>query len=248
MKNIDFLPSRYRERRTARHSHAWRVLVVAAFGAAVGATAVGQYWLKQSVASQVEDVEQQHAMARAKNEQFSLLQRRLKASRAAAELFTYLKHPWPRTQILASLASTLPPEVALNELTISNEILTNAAPGQARRRPRSRRELEEADAQLLPEERDLKQLRQKYGETRTVVQVTGRTSSISSLHKYVARLSDSPLFAQAELTSMEAVDDGDQKQEQMSEFQLQLVVVAAHGQHQALTKDVATRSARRSDG
>ncbi|MEQ8789397.1 MAG: PilN domain-containing protein [Pirellulaceae bacterium] len=245
MKNIDFLPARYRERRTARKSHLWRVLVVAAFGAAVGATAIGQYWLKQSVASQVQQVEQRHAVAQAKNEQFIALQRELQDRRAAAQLFAYLKHPWPRTQILAVLAATLPADVTLNELTIANEVVAGDPRGEARGRARSQRDEQEADARLLPAERDLKQLRRQYDEARTVVYVVGRTGDIPALHRYVASLGDSPLFAQAELTSMEAVQETGRE---ASEFHLRLVVVAAHGQAEAPLRNVAASGERSNDG
>jgi Tfp pilus assembly protein PilN len=226
MKNIDFLPARYRERRSTRNSHLWRLVVLAAFGAAVGATAVGQQLLKNSAAAQ--------------NGQFSTLQRQLAEARASAQLYAYLQHPWPRTRIMALLAEPLPDEVTLTEVSIARESLDDAQ-RETSGRPRRRRETDEDDARLTPAERDLQQLRDEFDKRRSIVRITGRTTSIASLHEYVAGLAASPLVAKAELSSLEtarADNAGDG-----SEFHLRVLIVAAHGQSDGLkeTADLAAR-------
>jgi Tfp pilus assembly protein PilN len=233
MKQIDFLPPRYRERRSAHKSHLWRLLVLVAFGAAVGAAAVGQHFLKRSAAAQVEAVDLAHALALAKNSQFSTLERELAEVRAGAQLYAYLKHPWPRTQILLALAEPLPPELTLTEITVSRESLDEQQRSETGRQ-RRRRESEEAEAGLLPWERDLARLREEYDKRRTVVRITGRTSSIDRLNEYLARLSASPLVAQAELSSLESADKSpEQTASGNSTFHLRILIVAAHGQTEA---------------
>ena len=233
MKLIDFLPPRYRERRRARHSHLWRLLVVAAFGAAVGAAAVGQQWFKNSAAAKVAAVEVQHAVAAQTNSQFNRLQNDLAEVRASAQLYAYLEHPWPRTQILAALAESLPPEVTLTEVSIARESLESAQRSEAGRE-RRRRETETDDARLLPQERDLKRLREEHDKSRTVVRISGRTSSIDTLNRYVASLAESPLAAQAELSSLESAGVRNAapglNAAGLSEFHLRILIVAAHGQ------------------
>jgi Tfp pilus assembly protein PilN len=240
MKNIDFLPARYRERRSTRNSHLWRLVVLAAFGAAVGATAVGQQLLKNSAAAQVAAVDAQLPLATAKNGQFSTLQRQLAEARASAQLYAYLQHPWPRTRIMALLAEPLPDEVTLTEVSIARESLDDAQ-RETSGRPRRRRETDEDDARLTPAERDLQQLRDEFDKRRSIVRITGRTTSIASLHEYVAGLAASPLVAKAELSSLEtarADNAGDG-----SEFHLRVLIVAAHGQSDGLkeTADLAAR-------
>lgn len=246
MKDIDFLPARYHERRSARKSHVWRVVVVAAFGAAVGATAVGQYLLRQSVASQVEAVERQHLLAQAKTRQFTQLERQLKEVRASAQLLAYLRHPWPKTRILAMLASPLPTEVMLSEVTVAREKVVGAEGGSVVGGRRSRRDQDEADARLLPAERDLKHLRQENDPMRTVVHVTGRTRDIAALHRYLAELARAPLAEQAELVSLESLSETDDPTASL--FHVRLVVVESLAQNTARAKTASTAAERRTDG
>lgn len=249
MKQIDFLPPRYRERRTARNSHLWRLLVLAAFGAAVGAAAVGQQMLKRSAAAQVEAVDEQHALAQVRNNQFATLQRELAEVRASAQLYAYLKHPWPRTRILAMLAEALPREVALTDVSITRESLDDAQHND-NARPRRRREAEELDPGLLPSQRDLAQLREEFDKRRSIVRITGQTSSIDMLNQYIARLAASPLVARAELGSLESAEAGGSTAPEAvgrSEFHLQILVVAAHGQSERVEKSPDRTAARGAD-
>jgi hypothetical protein len=242
MKNIDFLPPRFRERRSARSSHLWRLVVLAVFGAAVGAAAVGQQLLRRSAASQVEAVDEQHLLASAKNGQFSTLQRQLAEARASAQLYAYLQHPWPHTRIMALLAEPLPAEVTLSEVSISRQSLEEANSNESARPRRRRAETEEDTSRLLPAERDLKLLRDEFDHRRTVVRISGQTASIDMLHLYVAALAASPLVAKAEFSSLESADSG--SPDEGSEFHLRVLIVAAHGQPDATT-NMPEQTARR---
>lgn len=227
MNNIDFLPERYRELRTARRSNVWRWAVLVVFGVAVGATAVGQQVLRSSVAAKVDAVGRQYTAAQERNSQFSQLQLRLKQARAGAQLYAYLKHPWPRSQILAAVVEPLPPEVTLLDVSIASETPEDAQRNEVSGRARRRREREEAETRLLPAERDLKQLREEFERFGTVVRVSGRTADIDKLHEYVSSLSRSPLVAQAEFSSLESARDA--ADQGISDFHLRVLVIAAHG-------------------
>src|SRR5688500_5808847 len=113
MKDIDFLPARYREQYSQRRAQLWRLTVLALFVAGVGATAAGQYTLRRSARQHLEAVNPQHSAARAKSDQHTQLQQQLKDVQATTQLYAYLQHPWPRTQILAEVAERLPATLTL---------------------------------------------------------------------------------------------------------------------------------------
>ena len=122
MNSFDFLPDRYREQSTNRKAELWRLFVLLAFGGICAASAAGQYAQRFAVIKQLAAAERQYTDAQARSKQFGDLQRRWKQVRATAELYAYLDRRWPRTQILATVAESLPPEIHLSELSIAREL------------------------------------------------------------------------------------------------------------------------------
>ncbi len=229
MHDIDFLPSKYREQNTARKARVWQFAVLLLFGGVIVATAAGQYLLRVSATSERDAVLLQHTAAKATNDLFDRLQSRLADVRSTAQLYTYLQHPWPRTQILAAVGRELPDEVTLSEMRITLD--ANASPEGGRNRPRDPRRSENEDKELAgmhPAARDLKQLADEFNGQRTVVLLAGHTSDTAALHRLVARLGDAALFAKAELRSLEAA----QRRELhgSSVFEVRLTVRPGYGQ------------------
>ena len=109
MKDIDFLPSGYRQQHSNRNVRAWRFVVVASFLAMLSAASLVQYYRLCRARICLEHVTTQHDEAKNQNLQLTRLQSELKEVNCDAELFTYLRHPWPRTQILAAILTPLPP-------------------------------------------------------------------------------------------------------------------------------------------
>src|SRR4051794_32813660 len=107
MKNIDFLPPRYRERRHQRRAFAWEIGVVASFGVLIAMTALWQFNQYWRVSGQLAALEGRHQEALATQATHQQLQTRLAEASEAAELYIYLEHPWPRTQVLHAIESCL---------------------------------------------------------------------------------------------------------------------------------------------
>ena len=121
MKNIDFLPAKYRELDEARRRRAWRVAVLVLFGTVVGASALFQYRMHRAAQNELVEAKAQLATAEAKHQQLGQLQAQLQQARDAAALVTYLQHPWPRTQILSEIVTRLPADIKLTEIRIAPE-------------------------------------------------------------------------------------------------------------------------------
>lgn len=220
MYQIDFLPQRYHARRVQRRQRIWRAALLVLFGGLCAATAVGQQMLRRSVLQEVAMVEAQHAVAVATNQRFADMQQELRKLRAQAELYTYLKHPWPRTQIFAAVLRGVPQSVTLDRLHLSR-----TAPRSDRRSFRPARTSETRSDAHQPAEQDLAELRQQVDHSPLVLLVAGRTADTQALHNYVAALHAEPLLKQIELESL-AMQPGAQE----AEFTLRIVVRPGYGQ------------------
>lgn len=226
-QRIDFLPPKYREQYATRRRKIWRLVVIVLFGLAVGATAFCQFTLRRAVEFELGAVQPQHAAALEVNAELGDLQSRLREVRDFAELYTYLRHPWPRSQILLCIARTAPPPVTLSEIRVIHE--TSAPRPDFVSRNRGRQPARGAPTQhKSPAARDLEQLREELDHAHTIVHVTGLTADVGQLHSYVSRLGFSPLFERAELESVESTGGADQNGP--AHFELRLTVRAGYGQ------------------
>ncbi len=226
MKTIDFLPTRYHEQKAKRKTKVWRLLLLVVFGGICAATAFGQYRLRQSVVQQLNDVESTHKVAVAANNRFDNLQTELQKIRADAELYTFLRHPWPRTQILRAVTKPLPESIALTELQVQSQ-RERVRRSESQPRNRRRDESTEEQPKMLPARQDLQQMREEFAAARTFVHLTGLTTDTVALHKYVADLSSAKLFSKAELLSLESIDQ--EHQDRVSEFDVRLIVLPGYG-------------------
>ncbi len=225
MQDIDFLPYQYHQKHVRRQSQPWRIIVVVAFALLLVAGALSQRHRKLQAEEELAAVEPPYAVAVKQNDRLAGLQSELQAKRIDAELFTYLRHPWPRTQLVAALLAPLPEEITLQVLQITRE--RPQTQGTVLRRSRSETQAEEAaDAKLAPAARDLKRLRGEFDEMVTVVVISGTTRESAALHRYLGELGGHSLFVKAELDSIESVETAGVE---TSEFRATLLVRPGYG-------------------
>src|SRR5581483_9783167 len=108
MKDIDFLPAKYQEATAQLHAQWWRMAVLAMFAALVGLAVFGQYGIRLHAQGEIETLLPQYHAALAEMQRLAKTEDAVRPNRAQAELLTYLRHPWPRTQILARIMAPLP--------------------------------------------------------------------------------------------------------------------------------------------
>lgn len=224
IKQIDFLPDKYRQVEAQRYSQWWRVLVLVLFGGIICATKIGQGYQYRQVQAQLDDAVQHFQATQLESQKLAQLQQAIIARRAKAELLTYLRHPWPRSQLLASIAGPLPDEVVLERVRLQREairveqtlVATPAQPGAPTVDTRS------------AIERDLERLRDETDQSRVVLFLEGTTRDDASLHRYLGRLARDPLLAENELTSLER----DQKN---LRFMVRVEVRSGYGQRRGPT-------------
>ena len=205
MRDIDFLPAQYRERRYRRRSQPWQLVVVAMFAALLAGAAWSQSARYRAAENRLAELTPQHDRIVAQNAQLAEIRKRIQQAQLAAELYTYLHHPWLRTRLLAMVLTPIPQEVVLEQLQILQEARREPTrPGQ--RRSAASDETGASD-ELSPAARDLALLREKYDRLDTVILLAGTTTTSAPLHGYVAQLESADLVAKAELESIEIAGD-----------------------------------------
>lgn len=206
MSHVDFLPAEYRQRRVQRRQMVWRNAVTAGLCVAVALVAIVQSYLYRSLLGELAALESPYEQAHRQTEQLNQLQAELKTAQADAELFAYLEHPWPRTQIVAQLLEPLPEEIAFRSVRIGKP--SNALEGRNTALLAERREEKRPEAlREPPAVEDLRRLREEQDRTPTVVTLEGTTSDSNALHRYLGQLNGGGLFRQAELETLDETPD-----------------------------------------
>ena len=229
MKNIDFLPAKYRELDEARRRAAWRVAVLLLFSAIVAASALFQSRMHRAVQQELIEAKAQLATAEAKHQQLGQLQNQLQAARDSAALITYLQHPWPRTQVLHEIVARLPDDVKLTEIRLRPEKDPAQLVQQASRGFQAPAGEQTQVPQQSAAQQDLKQLREESDVTIIVADISGATRAPAELHRYVAALGRSPLFSAVELGSLESLEKPDPSGLQ-ARFSIRLQLRPGYGQ------------------
>ncbi len=223
MKDIDFLPFRYRERSALRRARVWRAVMVCCLAGFVAVVALAQHALRRPIERQLITVHAQYPAAVVAANRVDQLQKDLTEIEGFAAMYTYLRHPWPVTQLLTSLTNPLPDSVVIVEITFDRKP-TGQTPLPATGNPPTTQPASAAEAA----KRDLERLRSQQDGIGTAVHVTGITSDATNLHGYVSRLAPSPLFTAAKIESLEVITS--EAGVAGSRFKLRLLVRPGFGQ------------------
>lgn len=224
MHSIDFLPVGYRQSHARRRAQPWQVIVVALFATLIGGSATGQWYAGRHTAGELAAIEPLYARALAQTAELQKLQGDLELARASADLYAYLRHPWPRTRIVDALLAPLPECIAFEELEVSQERLANATTTVAPVDPMA---LERELTILPPARRDLRKFQEEFDARQTVVSLSGSTDEISTLHAYLGKLAGAGLFSRVGLPQIESSND---KASHRLRFNVRMIVCPGYGQ------------------
>ena len=227
MHDIDFLPIEYRQKHARRQSQPWQVLVAVAMVGLVAAAASVQHYRRVRVKSDLAMLNPMYDAAVNQQTRLAEAQKQLKSVEASAELYTYLHHPWPRTQLLSALVAPLPDAIILQQIQILRE--ATATPSAAGARPPLDPKAEEERLKALaPAQRDLAKLRSRLDPLQTVVVLTGTASETDALHHYIGDLDATEIFDKAELDCFNSIDNS--KNGAVLQFRAVLAVQPGYGQ------------------
>ncbi len=232
--DIDFLPEKFRERYHVRYQRLWRVGVTLLFVGIVGGSASLQRWLRQDAQRQLDELTSTHVAALKINRQLASLYDRIDREKRQAALLTYLRHPWPTTQLLNQALSPLERGLTIGSLRLYAQ---HTAPPSAQQRgatavaPQNKNSERKSGA-----EQDLKTLRARYDGRRYVVEISGVTRDLDAFHRYVGKLALMPLFEHVEIARLETASPSDRQ----VEFLIRIEILPGPGQ----TGNLPPRQAR----
>jgi hypothetical protein len=202
MRDLDFLPIEYHQRHARQQVQPWRIAVVVAFVALLAGGIYLQHRQKQRVRQELAMLMPCYEDAVRRANRLTELQAKLRDAQSEAELLTYLRHPWPRTQLLAAVLLPLSKEITISGLQISREAIPETTVVE-QRSPADRKSQEASTAKMSSAQRDLGRLREEFDKARTILRVAGVTIEPVPLHRYLSALAKCNLFAKAQLTSIE---------------------------------------------
>ena len=218
MKYIDFLPEIYAQKRVQRRARAWWCLAAAAFAVIVLLAASTQWMVRHGIERELAQIEPSYADALARQTQLQQIRQELAREEEIADLYAYLAHPWPRSQLLAAVIRPLPDSVRLTDIAITHETL-----------PAGPVIVQAKGAETpSPAAADLRLLRAEFDGRQTILTIGGTATSMSELHAYVDQLGKSRLIAAAHLKGVEAAAAGNFAVE--SRFHLHVAVRPGYGQ------------------
>jgi hypothetical protein len=246
MQTIDFLPIEYRQKHARRQSQPWQLFVVTAMVGLVATTAFVQRYNRRRVENDRATIIPIYDAAVNQQKRLAEAQTRCEAAGARANLYTYLRHPWPRTQLLSALVTPLPDTITLQQVQILREMPTAGKSTESR--PVVDKKAEEDKLKLLtPANRDLSTLAARLDQLQTVVVLTGTATEIPALHSYIGHLDATEIFDKAELDCFNAVDNN--KSATVLQFRAVLAVQPGYGQTGGPTgpdkKDVAQNTTKK---
>ncbi|HUG70389.1 MAG TPA: PilN domain-containing protein [Pirellulaceae bacterium] len=231
MKNINFLPERYHERDLKRKAAIWQYAILAGFGGLLLAATFGQLAMKRSLQASLRELEPTRIEAKVKRERVQLLQQQLNSTEEVAALYTYLRHPWPRTQLLAKITEVLPECIVLDGIEILEQLPNRSSfVGN---------EAGEGASEASPAGADLAQLRDQHDATSLVVRIRGTVDDTGALNEYVRQLGEVPLFRSVSLSSLQS--QMSRNETPRSAFELNVVVRPGHGQPGGPSEPLARR-------
>lgn len=201
-REIDFLPIQYREQHDLRRQVIQRILIGLVVAGLLAGLAAWQSHSGRAASRELAQLLPQYEQAVRQNRELSKLHDELRVAQAEAELITYLRHPWPRTQLLRALAEPLPKMITLSEVTIARDA-NRSAQIPDRSAQLDRQAQEQQLAKLAPAARDLKMLRDQFDRAQVVISLSGTTTDGQATHQYVQKLEKNGLFKDAKLVSQE---------------------------------------------
>lgn len=222
MQDIDFLPSDFKRRRTNRHGRSWQIVVACAAIGLLLVVAMGQSRALRQIKERLAQIEPEREVLEARQTQLAELRKRVSETEAQAELLAYMRHPWPKTQLLAATLRSLPDAIVCERIHIAQENL----PGQASRRGTGDA-TEEDLTKLEPATRDMRLLQRECDFAVVAITLEGTTTDGIELHRYLDRLNYVPLLDKVELHSLESTNDAS---EVKFRFEARLTIRPGFGQ------------------
>jgi len=195
MNNIEFLPKKYKERRSNSQIQVSFTLVIGLLVTVLLIPTIFQVISLQRVWREIAAIEEDYNRVQELRMSVGNKQHRVETARHHAQLLTYLMHPHPRSQILSTVTNPLPDEILVRRIHIG--------PMKQGKTLRLESEAEAETKNLPPMLADLQQLVNENSARRLHVKIEGTTQDTGILYEYLANLHNAELIAGAKIESID---------------------------------------------
>ncbi|MHC2066832.1 hypothetical protein ACYFX5_05135 [Bremerella sp. T1] len=219
---IEFLPKKYREKRKRDTSHISRLLLLVVVAAGMSVMLLYQLASLHSVNHQLAEVEEHHERVSKLMQEVELKRIEVAQKRHHANLLTFLDHPFPKSQVIATIANPLPVEITITRIQLATPIsqVKNSRPAT---------EKGKAAPQGHPMELDLKQLLGETSQRRCVIELEGTTDDTSCLYTFLAELHQADIVESAKIESIDPQVKADGRE--FSNFTAHIKIKRGHLAH-----------------
>ena len=189
-----------------RQSRLWLIVVAVVFIAMLGGSIYAQRTRKARAEAELAAIEPQYQQAVDQNLRLAETQARLNKARDVARLYTYLRHPWPRTQLLAAVVAPLPEGVTLDELQITREAAQDVAASERHSKKESETKAKDVE-KMPPAARDLCSSAMRPIARRPWCSCSARPTTAMPCITTSAQLGTCDLFDKAELDWLDTAEN-----------------------------------------
>lgn len=239
MQDIDFLPQRFRDANAQRKRKLWSAVVVVVYAGLLCTSGFLQTKRQGALRRELAGAQQQQTLVMGQQTRLATIQAELKQSEARANLIAYLRHPWPRTQILAAVVTPIGTGISLEELRIERqEGIQAARPRVALANSSEAKPDDRAAAQ-----RDLENLRGTCDASPVVVTIKGSAEDVALVHMYLGRLGTDAIFSRVDLMNIDG-QDPQQQRGTACRFTARVVVRPGYGQPNGPSRTTAVAQSR----
>ena len=207
LPDIDFLPADYREQHRQRRSQMWRLVIVLSVMCTIATAAFWQQRVRARLEGDLKVANWMFEQTAAHSSKLAELEARVANARQQAAILTFLRQPWPRTQILAAIVEPLPESIRLTEITIARSAIKTVRVGSSNLSKRSTG-AKKNEQSRSPREETLRQLREGLHASVTEIDLHGISYDNPALHRYLAELVRHRLLVHSELLDLEHVEEG----------------------------------------
>jgi hypothetical protein len=223
MQDIDFLPESYRDQYARRRNRLPRVALVVIFALMVLIPTLLQQQQLRKLRRQYRASDEHHQQAKLRQQRLREVRDKIESRSNLARMYTYLRHPWPRSRILQAVIADLPDSITLTEMTLLKRSESGGHGGSS---PRKAKTPQAADtAELSPAQQALDSLRAHYDHVTLQVTLSGVTRDAPQLHEYLGKLDENLLLENPRLVSLSVSDEP-----RSFEFRAQIDIIPGYGQ------------------
>lgn len=198
MQSIDFLPEKYKQRRIRKRVGVLRVGIFSIVFLCVCGTALFQLVRLGSLKLEIARLEADYTRVTGFQKKILELESKNQTQVNQAQLLTFLRHPWPTSQIMNLVAESKTESLYLSEMRIYRQ----SEPNQKN----FLREEQDSDKEILPAAmQDLKELQQQIRDQETVIRLSGICNETTELYDYLSKLNHSSLVRRAIVDSVEPI-------------------------------------------